>query len=658
MKLIIIYMIGAFFYYLSLRPIKGPKLTCFKKRNLACFTILSRLVIASSSIITFSIYMILYNKIYSKYHLINIIIIYSNFIYKDHNNEIQKHGLFNFIGFIIFTILFFLILLTIKFIKNLFQKSKYIIAFLFLSIFLFFIIIFKIYQKNHFFCNNWEKGLNNTYIDNYSKDYPCKINIPKNNTCIMAEVGHYFDFSALYRPTCNEEKLILSQIKYFSKSLNKFNISYFNFSKKNFFGYPLTNNDNYNYNICGTLVFPGLKNLQNELHNNIILMDLYLKNKTFYYKNESDPEILVILEKKKNNTLKIKVRKNRTLIAERKKISDKLKRERMFKNVLVIFFDTISRAHFFRKFPKTIHFLEQFTKYEKNYKKKKMTIFQFLKYHSVNTFTNPNLKAAYFGATFDGNGTHFANYFKDNGYIIGRASTLCEKINIHSSSPLNYVIWDHESISIPCIIGAYNNRMTKKLSSIIRRCLFGKDIFKHSLKYLESFWTAYLKNNKLFLFDSGDGHEPTGQTVGYLDEIFYNFLFKFHRKKWFNDTAIFVLSDHGQHLIVPLKLFHPYDIQYELTLPFLFIFLPNKQYLYKNNLYEIIKENQQVFITPFDIYDTLIHIAYGKKNITNLNLSAPLGNSLFTELNYKERFCDSNKFNSQIVVCNCKNVND
>ena len=61
---------------------------------------------------------------------------------------------------------------------------------------------------------------------------------------------------------------------------------------------------------------------------------------------------------------------------------------------------------------------------------------------------------------------------------------------------------------------------------------------------------------------------------------------------------------------------------------------------------------------PFDIYDTLIHIAYGKKNITNQNLSVPLGNSLFTELNYKERFCDSNKYNSQIVVCNCKKVNN
>ena len=46
----------------------------------------------------------------------------------------------------------------------------------------------------------------------------------------MAEVCPYFGFSALYRSTCNEEKLILSQIKYFNKSLNKFNISYLNFS--------------------------------------------------------------------------------------------------------------------------------------------------------------------------------------------------------------------------------------------------------------------------------------------------------------------------------------------------------------------------------------------------------------------------------------------
>ena len=43
----------------------------------------------------------------------------------------------------------------------------------------------------------------------------------------------------------------------------------------------------------------------------------------------------------------------------------------MAKNVIVMFFDTISRAHFFRKFPKTISFLNKFSRYETNFSKKK-----------------------------------------------------------------------------------------------------------------------------------------------------------------------------------------------------------------------------------------------------------------------------------------------
>ena len=108
----------------------------------------------------------------------------------------------------------------------------------------------------------------------------------------------YFDFSHLYRPLCNDTKLILSQKRYFKNSLTKFNISYLNNSKRNYFGYPLTNNDYYNYTIFGTLAYPGLKSLENELHNNIILMDLYLKNKQLYYKNEYLPEVFVMLKKK------------------------------------------------------------------------------------------------------------------------------------------------------------------------------------------------------------------------------------------------------------------------------------------------------------------------------------------------------------------------
>ena len=100
------------------------------------------------------------------------------------------------------------------FIKNIYKKSKYIFIILFINPFLILIIIYKIYKKHHFFCIDWDKGLNDSYIDNYSKDYPCRINIPQNNSCFLAEIGPYIDFSSLYRPTCNDTKLILSQRRY------------------------------------------------------------------------------------------------------------------------------------------------------------------------------------------------------------------------------------------------------------------------------------------------------------------------------------------------------------------------------------------------------------------------------------------------------------
>lgn len=570
-KLAIIYLIGVFDYYLSLRRINGIGMRCFKKKDLACFSILARLTILSSFLISFCIYNILFSDYYSKLHLIVIVSLYVHFYIKDHNTGIIKHGLFNFLGFISFTILFFLLNLYIGCLRYLFKKSRYFLIIVFISPFPSLFLIFRIYRKHHFLCIDWDKGLNNTYIDNYSKDYPCKINIPKNNTCFISEIGHYFDFTALYRPTCNNTQLILSQIKQFRSSLRRFNISYYNISKKNFFGYPLTNNDFYNYNICGTLVIPGMKNLQNELHNNIILMDLFNKNKTKYYKNESEPEVLVKVSRN-NGKLYIKINRNNTLIEERRKINAKLGKKKMFENVLVFFIDTVSRAHFFRKCPKTINFLNKFTKYETNYIKKNTTIFQFLKYNSLNTFTNPNLKAAYYGAKFDGNGTHFANYFKNNGYITGRASSLCEKLNIYSNVniSLNHIIWDHESISIPCIKGIYDHFFVTRIMSVVKRCFLGKELLQYSLDYLESFWTTYFKYNKLFVFDSGDAHEPTLQLIGYLDEIFYNFFYKFFSNNWFKDTAIFFFSDHGEHLGGPFLSFQSKDIQYEITLPFFF----------------------------------------------------------------------------------------
>jgi hypothetical protein len=272
------------------------------------------------------------------------------------------------------------------------------------------------------------KGLNDSYIDNTSKDYPCLINIPENNSCYLSEIGKFFDLTPKYRPTCLDNELLKRQSTYFLKSLKNYNIKYYNISNKNYFGYPITNNDKYSIAEFGNTFIKGKKDLETELHKNLILMDLYIKNKNKYYPNVTTPEIYVQFKRGKGK-VKIKIHKNKTLLKER--IKNNYKNKLMFKNVIIMFFDTISRAHFFRKFPKTISFLNKFSRYEKNFSKKKMTIFQFFKYNSINTFTDPNLKAAYYGTRTNGNGTYFANYFKNRGYILGKTSTFCEKTSIN-----------------------------------------------------------------------------------------------------------------------------------------------------------------------------------------------------------------------------------
>lgn len=104
-------------------------------------------------------------------------------------------------------------------------------------------------------------------------------------------------------------------------------------------------------------------------------MDLYNKNKSKYYPDEPHPEVEVIFEGEKGKII-INIKRNETLIKERNNIN---KNNQLYKNVLIIFLDTVSRAHFIRKMPKTIKFLNKFSKYETNPLKKKYDIFSIFK---------------------------------------------------------------------------------------------------------------------------------------------------------------------------------------------------------------------------------------------------------------------------------------
>ena len=656
-QICLLYVCGAIIYLFSLDSIEGVDMKCYWKFNLTCIYILVILTCISSVLITFSIYMILLRN-YKKVHLFVIFVICLFFYFIDHNNTITRHGLYNFIAFLLFTIILFIMCCLLHLLYHLFKKRNFLIILLILFSFCYLIYYLKRYKLNHFSCENWAKGLNNSCIDNISKDYPCVIDLPQPHSCYLSDIGPYFDFTSIYKQNCLDLNLIKFEKEKFLKDIQILNLKYFELSEKNHFGYPLTNNEDFTPDLYGSMIYPGNTSFEDTINQKIILMDLYNKDKEKYYPNKETPEIEVILTEDAGKIV-FNIRKNETLIKEREEIINKNKNKPIYKNVLIMFLDTLSRAHFFRKFPKTIKFFENFSKYEKNPLKKNMTVFQYFKYNSLNSYTDPNLKATYYGATIDGKGVHFANYFSKNGYIIGRVNAYCEKESaFHQEEPskLKHAVWDHEGLSLACIKAFYDRFLVSRLNSLIKKCLFGKDLNQYGLEYLEIFWRNYLDQHKLFLFQTEEGHEPTGELIGHFDEILFDFLNNFYKKGYFKDTVLLIFSDHGQHLNGPLYLFDSQDFIYEKTLPALFIMLPNDEKLYKDNLFEKMKSNQQTFITAFDIYNTLIYLSSGDNKEEYERNKISFGGSLFIELNYEERYCQSPMYKPQLekFICRCK----
>ena len=99
-------------------------------------------------------------------------------------------------------------------------------------------------------------------------------------------------------------------------------------------------------------------------------------NKGLYPSDLPRPEVELIFDNKtKLGSYNITVRKNETLIKERREMSKKS--TSMYNNVLIIYLDAVSRPNFFRKLIKTSKFLEKFVRYDENANTKDFSVFQF-----------------------------------------------------------------------------------------------------------------------------------------------------------------------------------------------------------------------------------------------------------------------------------------
>ena len=652
---IILYIINItsiIFYYLGLMPCDRDPSECTIKRGLVFYFTIGTFTAISSLLYSIYISFTLYKRKHF-FHYLYTIPIFLFFILTYTGSDTLDHGFYNSFAFIGINIILVPILLFIMIIVNLIIKKKYILLLIVFVILVSLIIIYN--NLPGFSCDYWPRGLNNTIIDNDRNKYPCEILQPGKNKCYLKKFDGVFDASKFFRPSCSADNILKKEKQIFLKSLSN---KYYGVSKLNHFGYPITTkSDKYSmYSV------KDLREFQELINRNIIKMDLYNEEN---YPNEPYPEVEVFFDENNYGNIKINVTRNETLSLERKKIAED--KNSLFNNVLIVYIDAISRNHFRRKLQKLAEYIEPFMEYNLNETQKKYTTFQFMKYNTLKGLTLPNIKSMFYGVSLnESDGVNLVKFYKEQGFVTGHTGTTCGKeifsVNgLLISQHLDYDNWDYENIAMYCDENFFdwNYAINKGVASILKRCLYGKYGFEYMIEYTKQFWKLYPDNKKFFRIHFNEGHEGSMELVTYLADPLFDFVKYFFDNNLLNDTFMFIVSDHGNHMVGPWAVIRPQDYLIETTLATLFFVVPNNAKLYKDGLYDIIWENQQTFITPYDIHDTIIHIAYGKDE-PDPRAFSKRGSSLLTKIIPMERYCESPKLNLNIAKgdCKCKKYNN
>ena len=602
-------------------------------------------------------------KICKIYQLSIIIIVYLFFFIFFRGENLDGHGSYNTILFLLCLAFGQIIILIIFCFKLIFQRKRIIAILSIVIIILGFTIIYITNIKDKVRCKNWEYGFNNTKLNNDKSIYPCSIIIPNHN-CYLNFLGPFFDFSKSM--SCSnrkeEEKTNLKLIS---------NSKYINENTKRI-GFPITTHkNNFILNIK-----KNSKNLYDEIMKNLVDMDN--KEQLDELGEKEKPEVVLDYTKNEYGDINININYDDELSKERKKLEEKT--NPLYENIIFIFFDAISRNHFSRVYKKTSEFIEKFFKYEGANNEKdnfqKYHGFQFFKQHSFKDFTLGNNLPMFYGKPYYYKTTEsITGEFKDNGFVTCNVNGICNKEAFYYDWQLkenmerNYIEFDHEMFALNCdpnifdVINPHSIGLGE--SSVFRRCLYGKEnveyLFEYGIKFLE----AYNNNRKYLRFSIQNGHELTGQVSKYVDKYLYDFLNYIFENNFLKNTTLILSSDHGLNILVLYKLFQSQDQDIELNNPLLIIILSDKKDKSYEEQYENIYKNQQTFITTYDVYHTLKHIINGDDipiTINNIENNGEifepqkhfLGASLFNYINPSERYC-SNYIDINNCICKLNN---
>ena len=576
-----------------------------------------------------ALFLLIISKIISKLHIFHFCVFFIFFYKISHGNSFEDHGAFNLIAFFL---VFFLIIINGLIIKAFFSlfiivKRKHKIKkFSILTI----LILFYSNLFNPMECSDWGKGLNNTFIENDIKKYKCNIIFPKR--CPYHIFKYFLDFTKLSSLDCSKskidnKKLILrkSKSKYINKNTKKF-------------GFPLTNKD-----LIGRLDGKDDHLLKSFVLNNLFDIDIQKrrKNKT---------ELILDFSKRTLGKYIIDVKFNKSLSKERKKLEKNV--SPYSNNIMIVYIDSVSRANSIRQLKKTLNFFERFMPYKGGYNSKypneKYHSFQFFKYHSFKNYTAGNYPRLFYGnSKFAKNRISLSKYFKENGFITNYNSDYCRKDNSRTGHNFTFEeVYDHQFLLCDPNVFSFN--------SFYKKCLYGKSNVEYVCDYAEQFWRKYEKNRKYSVIILNDGHEGTLEALKYTDEYIHNYLFSLFKDGLLKDTSVFLLSDHGVGMPFIYSLYEFY--RKEIGLPMLYLLINDRRNISWNEQYFHLNENQQTFITAYDIYNTIIHLLYGNLYLNNNKskyLDIPkseFGRSLFTHITKVQR--KSINYNQiQYILC-------
>ena len=183
----------------------------------------------------------------------------------------------------------------------------------------------------------------------------------------------------------------------------------------------------------------------------------------------------------------------------------------------------------------------------------------------------------------------------------------------------------------------------KSSNGLTKRCLYNKLVISHLYEFGKQFQRKYSLNRKLLIIASNDGHEGTLEILKYLDSTLFDFLNGLFNDNLLKDTSIFLLSDHGTAMPSPYYINNFF--QYEKNLPMLYIICNDRKNISYQEQYKNIKNNQQILITAYDIYNTIGNILFGDyyrlvQNKTKF-IDTPksmFGKSLFNYIDSKNRY--------------------